>query len=449
VSPLLIRRRRRGIEYLDDPACDPDVRATSIGDVARANRFLGGTRAAVAELEGALRDVGGRNGHVTLLDVGTGLGDIPANVREVATRTNVSLTTIGLDAVPSLAVASRRRVDYAVCGDALSLPVADRGVDVVLCSQLLHHFEYADALRLLRELDRVARVRVVVSDLRRSAAAAAGLWLASFPMRFHRVSRHDGVVSVLRGFTVGELAELVREAVGARPTVKRHFGWRVTASWTPAGAMHEAPLTLGPLPVERRMRTVDERAVRAPLATIFSLAADVERWPEHLAHYRYVRFHHRDGRGGGIVEMSANRPFGPVAWPSALHSVPAHPRHHDGDGRRMELPADQWRHPRKNRACVERTALACDRRHRGRRRHRACLRARDRLAHTGRARGSGGTPRTGRSVRPVSAVGTERPSAVLVISPPTAAKLSAISDQLPLARMGSSLSLRIERRMQT
>jgi hypothetical protein len=316
VSLFIARRRRRGVEHLDDPACDPAVRAQSLGDVAQANRFLGGTRAVIAELEDALHGLAGRGGRPTLLDVGTGLGDIPARMRATAARAGVGLETIGLDVVPSLAAASRGRVSHAVCGDALALPVADRSVDVVLCSQLLHHFEHTDATRLLRELDRVARVRVIVSDLRRSTAAAAGLWLASFPMRFHRVSRHDGVVSVMRGFTPTELAELVHEAVGVRPEVKRRLGWRVTTSWMPSGAPPREPVALGSLPTGRRMRTVDERIVRAPLAAIFALAADVERWPAHLGHYRYVRFQERDGRGGGIVEMSANRPFGPIDWPT-------------------------------------------------------------------------------------------------------------------------------------
>jgi len=63
-----------------------------------------------------------------------------------------------------------------------------------------------------------------------------------------------------------------------------------------------------------RMRTVDERFVRSRLATIFQLAIDVERWPSLLTHYRYVRFRERTSDGGGIVEMSANRPFGPLNW---------------------------------------------------------------------------------------------------------------------------------------
>jgi ribosome-associated toxin RatA of RatAB toxin-antitoxin module len=65
------------------------------------------------------------------------------------------------------------------------------------------------------------------------------------------------------------------------------------------------------------MRTVDELVVRAPAMTMFEVAADVERWPEHLPHYRYVRFRARQAAGGvAVVEMSANRPFGPVNWPT-------------------------------------------------------------------------------------------------------------------------------------
>ncbi len=62
------------------------------------------------------------------------------------------------------------------------------------------------------------------------------------------------------------------------------------------------------------MRTVDRRLVQAPAALIFEAAADVERWPEQLSHYRWVRFNSRRG-DGGVVEMAAVRPFGPLAWP--------------------------------------------------------------------------------------------------------------------------------------
>lgn len=69
------------------------------------------------------------------------------------------------------------------------------------------------------------------------------------------------------------------------------------------------------------MTTVDTRAVAAPLSVIFDLVRDVEHWPLHLPHYRYVRFNERAGDGGGVVEMAASRPFGPANWPTWWRSL--------------------------------------------------------------------------------------------------------------------------------
>jgi SAM-dependent methyltransferase len=230
VRDLLTPSRKRGIEILDSPDVDPQVVTRSLGDVARANALFGGVSSAIEELKDALKDA---PPHTTLLDVGTGLGDIPCRAREVARQKGVELTTIGLDSAAELAAASRSSVDFSVCADALRLPFASGSVDIVMCSQLLHHFAENDAKLLLREMNRVARVRVIVSDLRRSWIAAAGLWLASFPLRFHAVSRHDGVVSVMRGFTPEELVDTVHEAIARRPVARRRRGFRVTTSWAP------------------------------------------------------------------------------------------------------------------------------------------------------------------------------------------------------------------------
>jgi hypothetical protein len=76
------------------------------------------------------------------------------------------------------------------------------------------------------------------------------------------------------------------------------------------------PFDLGPMPVGRAMKTIDEQLVRSPLPVIFDLARAVEHWPAHLAHYRFVRYREEARDGGGLVEMSANRPFGFVNWPT-------------------------------------------------------------------------------------------------------------------------------------
>jgi SAM-dependent methyltransferase len=233
VIGLLTPPRRRGVEILDDPGVDPGLVHRSLADVARSNTLFGGTRAVIAELSTALESLPRGRTELTLLDVGTGAGDIPRRAERSARSRGVRLVTIGLDASETLALATRPSLAAGIRGDAMDLPVADRSVDIAICSQVLHHFPDDQAVRVIRELDRVARVRVIVSDIRRSWMAAGGIWVASFPLRFHPVSRHDGVVSVMRGFTPGELAELVIAAIGRPARVRRRIGFRVTASWTP------------------------------------------------------------------------------------------------------------------------------------------------------------------------------------------------------------------------
>ncbi len=65
------------------------------------------------------------------------------------------------------------------------------------------------------------------------------------------------------------------------------------------------------------MITIDERHIDATPDAVFRCAADVERWPDILPHYRWVRFLERDGFGAGVVEMAAWREFGgPLRYPT-------------------------------------------------------------------------------------------------------------------------------------
>ncbi|MEN8374283.1 MAG: SRPBCC family protein [Gemmatimonadota bacterium] len=65
------------------------------------------------------------------------------------------------------------------------------------------------------------------------------------------------------------------------------------------------------------MITIDERRIDAAPEVAFQVAADVERWPDILPHYRWVRFQERRGFGEGLVEMAAWRDFvGPARYPT-------------------------------------------------------------------------------------------------------------------------------------
>ena len=224
-------------ELLDDPRADARTVVASLHDIARINRVFGGSAAAVRSVDQFLGEVRGER--ASLLDVGTGLGDIPRAVARHATRRGIALDLFGLDSHPA---AARAALDAgqvrAIVGDGGRLPLASRSVDFALCAKVLHHLPGAAGDALLRELDRVARIAVIVVDLRRSAIAVAGFWLASFPMRLEAVTRHDGMVSVMRGFTDDEL-RLRCAGVGVRAAVRRHPGWTLSAAWQP----EEGPLS--------------------------------------------------------------------------------------------------------------------------------------------------------------------------------------------------------------
>jgi ubiquinone/menaquinone biosynthesis C-methylase UbiE len=223
--------RRRGAEILDDPTADAALSLRSLRDVALANRLFGGRRAVLHELR-TLFHAYPAGSTITLLDVGTGLGDIPAPATRLAALRGLTLHTIGMELALSLASAAAARCANVLAGDALHLPFADRSIDLITCSQVLHHFDGDEASQLLRECTRVARTAVVVGDLRRSWLAVAGLWTSSFVLGFHPVSRHDGVLSVLRGYTREELRELVEQATGCHCGVHHRLGFRITAVWS-------------------------------------------------------------------------------------------------------------------------------------------------------------------------------------------------------------------------
>lgn len=64
------------------------------------------------------------------------------------------------------------------------------------------------------------------------------------------------------------------------------------------------------------MLTIDETVCAADPDVCFQVAADVEGWPDILPHYRWVRFHRKDGFADGVVEMAAWRHFGPLGYPT-------------------------------------------------------------------------------------------------------------------------------------
>lgn len=221
-----------GHELLDDPRADPDLVLASLANIARSNSLFGGRAAAcfgLARLASAL-PAGTR---LTLLDLGTGAGDIPRAMERWAARHGITLMPIGLDRSRVAARMARDAGVPSIVGCLGALPVASRSVDFVVMSQVAHHLTARAVVALLRDASRVARLGVVLSDLRRSRAAAMAFGAAAAVLRFDAATRHDGVVSVRRGYHPAELRRLLDEAgiqaqLFSRPAARLVAVWRTT-----------------------------------------------------------------------------------------------------------------------------------------------------------------------------------------------------------------------------
>jgi SAM-dependent methyltransferase len=223
-----------GTELLDDLSADARMVEESLGNVVRANRWLGGL---AAVRHGLSRLLEGRTGPVTLLDVGTGAGDIPRMALAWGDRRGIRLTVFGVERHPAAARMAHEGGLRTSIGCGGSLPLREASVDVVILSQVAHHLDSDSCVAVFRECDRVARVGGIVADLRRSIAAQAGFWFASRALGFDPVTRADGVTSLRRGFTPGTLRRLLHQA-GIDARVERRPGSRLVATWN-KGTCHQ------------------------------------------------------------------------------------------------------------------------------------------------------------------------------------------------------------------
>jgi len=221
-----------GGELLDDLSAPSELVRRSLLDIARSNRWLGGVAAAWHGVERLL--AGRYPASLTLLDIGTGVGDLPAMIARRLEQRGTRVSPIGLERHPVAAKLARAAGLATILGDGLTLPLPDRSVDLVMASQVAHHLPPAGVIGLAREASRVARLGVVVADLRPSRLGRWGFWVASRVLSFDRATRDDGQLSLRRGFRPRDLATLLDRA-GISATVTARSRARIVAYWSTEG----------------------------------------------------------------------------------------------------------------------------------------------------------------------------------------------------------------------
>jgi 2-polyprenyl-3-methyl-5-hydroxy-6-metoxy-1,4-benzoquinol methylase len=220
-----------GDELLDQPDADPAIVAESLRNIARANRWFGGSWVVRYGLARTLKGVPAGSS-LSLLDLGTGLGDLPRAAVHWGARRNIRIIPVGLELNRSAAKMAQSSGLATTVACAGAPPVADKGVDVVLVSQLAHHLTQESVLHLIRTCDRLARKAVILADLRRHRLAPPIFWCGARMFGFDPVTVSDGMTSLRRGFTRLEMERLLASA-GVAGEVAQRPGFRLVATWKP------------------------------------------------------------------------------------------------------------------------------------------------------------------------------------------------------------------------
>ncbi len=155
-----------------------------------------------------------RTKSVSILDVGTGVADLPHYLQNKFITKGLQVSATGVDTNSTVLDIARRNLGVPLSVRLVNgrLEELNEKFDIVTASQMLHHVSPEDVPNFLKALYEKARVGVIISDLVRSRL---NYWLVKFFMYAvfaDKISKNDGPISILRAYTDAELKEFFKQA---------------------------------------------------------------------------------------------------------------------------------------------------------------------------------------------------------------------------------------------
>jgi hypothetical protein len=98
---------------------------------------------------------------------------------------------------------------------------------VVLSSLVAHHMTRDELIAFLRFMEREARIGWLVNDLHRHRLSHWGFPILARTMRWHRIVREDGTLSIARSYRPDEWPPLLAAAGIEGALVHRAFPFRL------------------------------------------------------------------------------------------------------------------------------------------------------------------------------------------------------------------------------
>ncbi|MDI2033965.1 class I SAM-dependent methyltransferase [Paenarthrobacter nitroguajacolicus] len=215
------------VEDMDRPGCDQRRLTRTYARFPVVNRLLSGWR---RTYQRRIRPLLAETGHASLLDIGSGSGDVARGLARWARRDGFVLEVTAIDPderafefashVGNKRVANKADVTYR---RAHSSELVAEGVafDVVISNHILHHLDAQQFAGVLRDSELLTRHVALHNDLARSNVAYV-LFMAGFwPLGFGSYIVKDGLLSIRRSYTLAEL----KSAISSAWTAERNGPW--------------------------------------------------------------------------------------------------------------------------------------------------------------------------------------------------------------------------------
>ncbi len=230
-------------ELMDDTSLEPKVLNEVLKDISLANRFLGGNRITFKAVLRMLRRQPDRE--YCIMDVGCGEGSMLRELARICRKKNYRVRFLGVDINESaIALAKEYHDEYPEIEyhtvDILQDERKELISDIALCTLTLHHIPSEQIPNFLRNMAERAREAVIVNDLQRSSLAYYLFQFFSAIFIKTKIARHDGLVSIKRGFKRKELIAFSRHVPAFYPKIEWKWAFRYLLTLAPSNRIkHE------------------------------------------------------------------------------------------------------------------------------------------------------------------------------------------------------------------
>lgn len=225
--------RTQETEIMDDFSLHGEELQAALDQIAQINRLLGGNKLTLHGIKRLLKKSDTAQ-TITIADIGCGNGDMLRMLAKFGQKNNLNFKLIGIDANDfTISYAKALSTEYPNIEykgiDIFSEAFKAIQYDIVLCTLTLHHFTNDEILNIITTFNNNAKVGIIVNDLHRSKVAYRLFEIICRIFNLNRMSRQDGLVSILRGFKKDELENFSKKLNLKNYTI--NWKWAFRYQW--------------------------------------------------------------------------------------------------------------------------------------------------------------------------------------------------------------------------